>query len=590
MGDVYLHRGSTSRNGSDFTKATALYNSALVRCKDPDNTQSLLHRIKRTEKVFLKKVGRIMEAMPSTVQSDLTHKAQLQNIRSECETRLQEIKNQCSYDQGDRESEETLAAERRRAVAVRRLYHDTTIKIKQFISDLLQECFKVFGDPPCPYAVIGLGSMAREEMTPFSDFEFAILVDEGKTENVQYFRVVTHLLHLKILNLQETILPAMAIRSLNNFDSGDPSDNWFYDSVMPQGFAFDGAMPWACKTPIGRGPYKNKPALEYIKTPAEMAALQKEEDDHVADVLRKVCLITGDQRLVSEYEQLVNQYLDSPSPVKGLAVRTERALRTLCTDMETFNIHRIPRRGEPFNVKKFVYRLASLAVDSLGLLIASMEPYAVRYLDKDADDDNGLSQEREAACTFCDDAGTSGNDAGTSGNDVGTSGKDTGTTPMQQTDWQARADGAASTPNPLYDSGAGPSNHMMRARITRTREWKERSWGRDLFSSWEGGYHGDHAVWQGHVQISCRQCNVTTSTLNCGRGATWKTYAAISRSSSPSTTPQRPRPRRDTVRARMLPPRRREDPAARNIALRVPACRSRWTRTSATSNSPSTTS
>ncbi|KAI8518279.1 hypothetical protein Bbelb_042960 [Branchiostoma belcheri] len=383
MGDVYLDRGTVSRNGSDFTKASALYNSALVRCQDPDNSQTLLHRIKRTEKVFLEKVGGVKGAVPSTVESDLTHKSQLQDIRSECDTRLQEIKKLCSYDQGDRESEETLAAEGRRAAAVRRLYHDTTIKIKQFISDLLQECFDLFGDPPCPYAVIGLGSMAREEMTPFSDFEFAILVDcESKEEksNARYFRVVTNLLHLKILNLQETILPAMAIRSLNNFVSGDPANNWFYDSVMPQGFAFDGAMPWACKTPIGRGPYKNKPALEYIRTPAGMAELQKEEEDHVADVLRKVCLITGDQRMVNQYERLVNQYLDSPSHVQGLAVRTERALRTLCTDMETFNIHRIPRRAEPFNVKKFVYRLSSLVVDSLGLLVGSDEKTAAAIL------------------------------------------------------------------------------------------------------------------------------------------------------------------------------------------------------------------
>eukprot|EP00058_Branchiostoma_floridae_P003443 XP_002588931.1 hypothetical protein BRAFLDRAFT_89120 [Branchiostoma floridae] len=87
------------------------------------------------------------------------------------------------------------------------------------------------------------------------------------------------------------------------------------------------------------------------------------------------------------------------------------------------------------------------------------------------------------------DAKNSGNEAGTSGNDTGTSGKDTGTsvprrddrnmrgtrkhrhaqgvphgpreaagdtTPMQQpqTDWQARADAAASIPNPMYGSGA----------------------------------------------------------------------------------------------------------------------------------------
>eukprot|EP00058_Branchiostoma_floridae_P003908 XP_002589396.1 hypothetical protein BRAFLDRAFT_77839 [Branchiostoma floridae] len=138
---------------------------------------------------------------------------------------------------------------------------------------------------------------------------------------------------------------------------------------------------------------------------------------------------------------------------------------------------------------------------------ASMEPYAVAYQDKDAADDFSMSQERGAACTSGNDAGTSGNDAGISGNDAGTSGNDAGTyendagtsgndagtsgndartsvprrndrnkrgtrkprhaqgvphgpreaagdtTPMQQTDWQARADAAANIPNLLYASG-----------------------------------------------------------------------------------------------------------------------------------------
>eukprot|EP00058_Branchiostoma_floridae_P003917 XP_002589405.1 hypothetical protein BRAFLDRAFT_77847 [Branchiostoma floridae] len=104
---------------------------------------------------------------------------------------------------------------------------------------------------------------------------------------------------------------------------------------------------------------------------------------------------------------------------------------------------------------------------------ASMEPYAVAYQEKDADDDSSLSHERGAACTSGNNAGTSGNDAGTSvprSNDRSRRGTRKprhaqgvphgpreaagGTTPMQQTDWQARADAAASIPNPMYAPGA----------------------------------------------------------------------------------------------------------------------------------------
>eukprot|EP00058_Branchiostoma_floridae_P013407 XP_002598895.1 hypothetical protein BRAFLDRAFT_125740 [Branchiostoma floridae] len=106
---------------------------------------------------------------------------------------------------------------------------------------------------------------------------------------------------------------------------------------------------------------------------------------------------------------------------------------------------------------------------------ANMEPYAVRYQEEDDDDDKDdrpASMQSYAVSTSRNDAGTSGND-GTSvprkddrsmrgtrkprhaqGVPHGPREAAGGTTPMQQTDWQARADAAASIPNPMYASRA----------------------------------------------------------------------------------------------------------------------------------------
>ena len=148
----------------------------------------------------------------------------------------------------------------------------------RLVSMLATECESRLGQPPCNYAIIALGSVARMEATPFSDLEFAILyADPAIGDKINYFRVLTHFLHLKVINLGETILPALAIQQLNDFYSSDPSNRWFYDSETPRGISFDGAMPWASKTPQGRMAMKNKPALELIKTPKEMAELQDEK-------------------------------------------------------------------------------------------------------------------------------------------------------------------------------------------------------------------------------------------------------------------------------------------------------------------------
>ena len=158
------------------------------------------------------------------------------------------------------------------------VFRDIQDMYTRFVSMLTKECECKLGKPPCDYAIIALGSIARMEATPFSDLEFAILYsDSGIGDKIEYFRVLTHFLHLKVINLGETILPALAIEQLNDFQSSDPNGNWFYDSETPRGISFDGAMPWASKTALGRMATKSKPALELIRTPEQMAVLQDEE-------------------------------------------------------------------------------------------------------------------------------------------------------------------------------------------------------------------------------------------------------------------------------------------------------------------------
>jgi predicted nucleotidyltransferase len=159
-----------------------------------------------------------------------------------------------------------------------KVFQDIQDMYIRLVSMLTRECESRLGQPPCDYAIIALGSVARTEATPFSDLEFAILYSDPTIgDKINYFRVLSHFLHLKVINLGETILPALAIEQLNDFKSSDPKDNWFYDSETPRGISFDGAMPWASKTALGRMATDNKLALELIKTPEEMAEFQDED-------------------------------------------------------------------------------------------------------------------------------------------------------------------------------------------------------------------------------------------------------------------------------------------------------------------------
>ena len=44
------------------------------------------------------------------------------------------------------------------------------------MAGISQYCEDVMGKPPCDYAIVGMSSLAREEITSFSDFEHIILL------------------------------------------------------------------------------------------------------------------------------------------------------------------------------------------------------------------------------------------------------------------------------------------------------------------------------------------------------------------------------------------------------------------------------
>ncbi|XP_035663355.1 uncharacterized protein LOC118407045 [Branchiostoma floridae] len=329
-----------------------------------ENKHSSTRRLQEIEKWFLHYTANVeTKHFPSLAKRQ---KMQLEEMRTRVKSQLDVIHQQHNPYQYDEDDPVMITVEAERAEAVKALFKSIAKDRQMLIEDLVDECIATLGPPPCKYAFIGLGSQATELVTPYSDLEFAILIEDGKDndETRRYFINLTHYLHLKVINLGETIIPSMAIPSLNDFQEND----WFFDSVTPRGFAFDSFMPWASKTPFGRDKTKTKPPVSLIQTPAEMAKFQRldvsvAEGYHLSDVLRRVVFLTGKEALVTEYMQKIRA-ITSGDLLSRFQSRLS-AMQILQDNRE--QLLTLEPTGQLIDVKKGIYRFTGVAIEVLAL-------------------------------------------------------------------------------------------------------------------------------------------------------------------------------------------------------------------------------
>ena len=242
----------------------------------------------------------------------------------------------------------------------------------QIMKKLCIFCEKIMGKPPCEYAIVGMGSLAREEITPYSDFEHIILLCDDKNYKLylEYFQWFSVIFHIVVLNLQETIVPSLNIASLNDKES--TLGNWFYDDVTPRGISFDGMMPHACKFPLGRQQHtKNKQfTTELIKPVSEMLEYLGSDADlkngyHLADILTKTCYVFGNENIFKQFVEGTQNYRDMKSQTDTINDIKKQVREDLNNFSTRFRLS-ILKLQHTINIKQLVYRSTTLFISVLG--------------------------------------------------------------------------------------------------------------------------------------------------------------------------------------------------------------------------------
>ena len=296
-------------------------------------------------------------------------KLQMQAIREETSSALEVLKNVEEFEKAI-----NVDLHHRQLYKIQSIKNTQlliTAKYKNVMNYLCGYCVGVLGPPPCGFAVVGMGSLARQEVTPYSDFEHIILleVQENYESHLEYFRWFSVIFHTVILNLQETIIPSLNVMYLNDKDC-DLGD-WFFDT-QTSGVSFDGMMPHACKFPMGKTqPTEKKPwTTELIKPVDKMLEYLSSEVSlkngyHLSDILTKTSFVYGDQTIHDQFEEGVQRRENSKTCIEILdevKQQVQKDLDKFATRIKLASL----KPGTSLNVKQMFYRTSTLFITALG--------------------------------------------------------------------------------------------------------------------------------------------------------------------------------------------------------------------------------
>ena len=381
LGKIYKTR---SPDKISLIKSVGLFNAAIVR--NPSN----LSEVKNDLSDICQHILNVAHA--KLQNADLMKKArevkQLFNeMRDEVDQLLEKTENQTTpfsqfkpvkrFFKGQIERPQTII----KIASVQQLNEIIALKYKQIMANLGQFCEDVMGKPPCKYAIAGMGSLARLEITPYSDFEHIILLlDDEKYESyLEYFRWYSVIFHTVILNLQETIIPSLNIETLVD---------WYFDRFTPRGISFDGMMPHASKFPLGRLQLtKDKPfETELIKPVSKMLEYLGSEADlkngyHLADILTKTCFVFGDINVFKQFKSEVEIRLKQTPKQLRIKNVTEQVKDDLDKYSTRFRLANL-KSNHTINIKQLIYRSSTLFIAALGRIHNILENSSFEIVNK----------------------------------------------------------------------------------------------------------------------------------------------------------------------------------------------------------------
>ncbi|MDF2867319.1 MAG: hypothetical protein K0S11_789 [Gammaproteobacteria bacterium] len=257
-----------------------------------------------------------------------------------------------------------------------------TSALKGLFAELIEKAFALSGQREGNklgnYVFIGLGSLSRSEMTPYSDLEFGLLIENKNKCGI--FEKIVRLLHLLVIALGQT-----AVDDKLFTDNQETKLKPYFKNKLfiPKGFSFDGA--W--RTPLGRKSFNyDRHPFKLLGTVDELVSFVKDDGSFNRDYLffsqlSQVDIISGDLEIYANYHRQLDCYLTDEKDNKNKKVlktfkdnleKLRPQLKTIKDYEKILQNHNIDAQtAQPenlsFSLKHDLHRFLERTIDALHL-------------------------------------------------------------------------------------------------------------------------------------------------------------------------------------------------------------------------------
>lgn len=334
LGQLWIELKDFKNGAKSLNSAMALL---LAHKKHPLFERYLFQKMESCEQAFYTSIG-------------LKVASSRKSIFQEARIKLKKIREECAAALKNREE-------------IQKIQGQLTLEFKNLFKFILEDSLNLIPRLPCKFCCVGLGSMAREEMSPNSDVEAAFIIE--KKSEAASFRLLAEIVEMQMINLGETKFPL--------FVAFDP----LHSSANPCGFSMDTGG----NTPLGSPGF-----YELIGTPEQIASFNSSQwirDNQIlANALSTTCLVMGDEKLYKKYEKERSKVLKLPyipaskkEQVEGTTNREVLTLKLMRGALYEFkpNLSAEKEELKAFGIKKELYRPLQEGLSALSLLFKLKE-------------------------------------------------------------------------------------------------------------------------------------------------------------------------------------------------------------------------